>query len=99
MDGDVVREVLAGLGLDVVDVLDAERLDRDDLLLAQVGAALQVAETERLEQLPLLVLADEADELREAGALGADRDLDLVEVVAVAAARSCESAASRYRGR
>ena len=69
MDGDVVAEVLAGLGLDVVDVHRAERLDRDDLLLAQVRAALRVAQVERREQLALLARVDEADELGEARAL------------------------------
>src|SRR5205085_11811615 len=34
VDGDVVREVLAGLRLNVVDILDAEVLNRDDLFLA-----------------------------------------------------------------
>ena len=47
----LLEQELAGLGLDVVDVLDAERLDRDDLFLAQIGAVLRVVERERLEQL------------------------------------------------
>src|SRR5205807_3622092 len=85
MDGDVVREVLARLGLDVVDLLDAERLDRDDLFLAKVAALLQPAERQRLKELGLLGITDESNELGEAGALGADADLDLVEVEPIVA--------------
>ena len=77
MDGDVVREVFAGLGLDVVDLLDPDGLDRHDLFLAQIGAALQPAQRQRLEQLRLLLAADETDELGEPRALRADADLRL----------------------
>src|SRR4029077_513654 len=40
MDGDVVEEELAGLRLDVVDVLDADVLDGDDFLFASVRTML-----------------------------------------------------------
>jgi hypothetical protein len=80
---DVVGEELARLGLDVVDVLDAERLDRDDLLLTEIRAALGVRAAQRLQQLVGLLAAREADELGEASALGADRRCSPREIVAV----------------
>ena len=44
----LLLRILAGLGLDVVDLLDAQVLDRDYLLLAQVRADLPVAQLQRL---------------------------------------------------
>jgi hypothetical protein len=85
VDGDVVREVFARLGLDVVHRLDSQVLDRDDLLFADVGHRLEVAQPERLEKARSLVLRDKPDELGEARPLGPVADLHLEQVVAVRA--------------
>src|SRR4029077_11172224 len=81
----VVREVLARLRLNVVDLHFAKILDRDNLLLAQVRATLGVAQLERAQHLLRLLTAYEADHLGEARTLGADGDRHLVHVMAVLA--------------
>ena len=87
MDGDVVREVLAGLRLDVIDVLDTTWLDRDDLLLAEIWTTLEVAQLQRLEQIFRFLsrLPKETD-----GTYGSE----LLDVLA-----SDERAAALYRAR
>ena len=95
MDCDVVGEELIRFGLNVKDIHLAKALDRDDLLLAQVGAALRVAKSERPQQLALLLVSNEADQLGEPRALRADRDRDLVEVMAVVLRFSASKLAPR----
>ena len=85
MDGDVVRQVFAGLRLDVVDLVHPEILDRDDSLLPDVRHVLGVAEAERFEQTDLLRVADEADQLCKPRTLATNADHQLVDVVPVGA--------------
>ena len=83
MHHDVVGKELARFRLDVVDLLDVERLDRDDLLLAKIWALLPVPQRQRAQQFVRLLTAGETDQLRKPATLGSNADRDFVHVVPI----------------